>query len=102
MSNVNLGNLKPLYEQAPRPRRRLIWTNTLVTTQILLLTSRSKGGLRMSALREEETGFAALCYSLHKQRTRSTGGFFGYANTDQGISWLYSLKFAPASIFFSQ
>lgn len=34
------------------------------------------------------------------QRTRSTGEFCGYANTDQGISWLYSLKFAPASIFF--
>lgn len=78
----------------------VIWTNTLVTTQTLLLTSRSKGDLRMSVLREQETGFTALCYSLHIQRTRSTGGFCGYANTDQGISWLYSLKFAPASTFF--
>lgn len=79
---------------------KVIRTNTLVTIQTLLLTSRSKGYLRMSALWEEETGFTALCYSWHIQRTRSTGGFCGYANTDQGISWLYSLKFAPDSNFF--
>lgn len=65
----------------------------------MLLTSVSKGDLRMTALREGGTSFTALYYSLHIHRTRSTGGFCGYDNIDQGISWLYSLKFAPASIF---